>query len=178
MTDAIRYMVYLLLVLAALQDMIQLRISNLFFLALVALYPLWVFTVGFETDIWQNVVVFLLAFGLGALAFRGGMLGGGDVKLFMAAALWFDLGTAPRYLMSIAIFGAILTLVLIVLRRILPVAAAARTGGWAMLQRRGPIPYGVAITGGALLCASLYGFNPAPRLVLPSLDFEQMAAAR
>jgi prepilin peptidase CpaA len=174
MIDLVKYGMWTLLILAALQDVMQLRISNLFVLAILALFPFWIMAVGFNPDVWQNGVVFLIAFVLGSLAFHYGLIGGGDAKLFMAGALWFNLADGPHYLMSIVLFGALMTFVLIVLRRILPPIGrekVATSPGWAMLEPRGPIPYGVAIAAGAILCAALYGFDPQPVLHLPAVDF-------
>ncbi|WP_221792285.1 A24 family peptidase [Aquisediminimonas sediminicola] len=185
MIDIVKYGMWSLLILAALQDVMQLRISNLFVLAILALFPFWLVAVGFNLDVWQNLVVFALAFVLGSLAFHFGLIGGGDAKLFMAGALWFNLADAPHYLMSIVLFGALMTFVLIILRRVLPLlgfkpspqdkADEARGAGWAMLEPKGPIPYGVAIAAGAILCAVLYGFDPQPVLHLPAVDFTPRA---
>jgi prepilin peptidase CpaA len=175
MIDIVKYGMWALLILAALQDVMQLRISNLFVLAVLALFPFWLVAVGFNSDVWQNLVVFALAFVLGSFAFQFGLIGGGDAKLFMAGALWFNLADGPHYLMSIVLFGALMTFVLIILRRVLPVfgfkTANKGRAGWAMLEPKGPIPYGVAIAAGAILCSALYGFDPQPVLHLPAVDF-------
>jgi prepilin peptidase CpaA len=145
--------------LAAIQDLYQLKISNYFSIFIVIFYGVWVLCVGFDADIWQNVVVFLISAALAMIAFSARMVGGGDMKLFAAAALWFDLETAPRFLMAIVMAGLVLALCIIIARRILP--RAPDDAGWAVLRRKGPIPYGIAIAGGAILCAHLYGFNPS-----------------
>lgn len=74
-----------------------------------------------------------------AAAFAGGMMGGGDVKLLTALALWLPLGELAGLLVWMAIGGGVLTLAML---------------AWHRLHRRPgrpEIPYGVAIVGAALL---------------------------
>jgi prepilin peptidase CpaA len=154
------YGFWAVLALAAMQDAWELRISNAFPVALVALYAAWVAVAGFETDIWQNVAVFVFALSAGLFLFAKRWLGGGDVKLFAAAALWFDFRAAPYLLMSIVLAGAVLGAVFIIARRLVPAGVQERSG-WVTLRKKGPIPYGLAIAAGAILCGQVYGFNPA-----------------
>jgi prepilin peptidase CpaA len=69
-----------------------------------------------------------------ALSFRLGMMGGGDVKLLAALALWLPVETLVPMLMVMALIGGVVTVAVIVGRR---------------LRRIGPdseVPYGLAIT--------------------------------
>ena len=151
-----------LLLCAAAQDMWKLRISNLFPVALVALYVIRAASVGFQLDMWQNLAVFAFALSVGIFLFAKKWLGGGDVKLFAAAALWFDFQAAPYLVIAITFGGALLALLFIFVRRMLPTGLAERSG-WLSLKSRGPIPYGLAIAAGAILCSQVYEFNPAPQ---------------
>ena len=77
-------------------------------------------------------------FGLLALAFFAGMMGGGDVKLAAALALWFPPGVTVKFLVLMSIAGGVLTLAVL---------------GWHRLKEREgrpEIPYGVAISFGGL----------------------------
>lgn len=150
-----------LLLLAAGQDLWKLKISNIFPIALIALYVARTMFVGFQSDMWQNAVVFAFALSAGTFLFAKRWLGGGDVKLFAAAALWFDFVAAPYLLVAITFGGAMIALVFIFTRRLLPAGLEAKTG-WVSLKRGGPIPYGLAIAVGAILCSQTYAFNPAP----------------
>ena len=76
-------------------------------------------------------------------------MGGGDVKLLAASALWFDLTSGWRLLVAIALAGGIEALVIIIVRR-MPFSDGARRR-FLLLQRRGPIPYGIAIALGVAL---------------------------
>lgn len=158
-TDYVLYAMQALLLVAALQDMWKLRISNAIPGAIIGLYLCWLAFAGFQADIWQNAVLFVLVLTVGTLLFARDWLGGGDVKLLAAIALWFDLAGGMALLAYVTIGGGIVALGLILLRRLLP--ARVREGvGWAGLQVRGPIPYGIAIAAGTILCVHLNGVNP------------------
>lgn len=90
----------------------------------------------------------LAVFGLGAIGFRLGILGGGDAKLLAAGAFWVGAQGVGLYLAATACAGGVLALV--GLARL----AMPRTGGAVM--SRPSLPYGVAIAAGGLL-ATLAG---------------------
>lgn len=161
-TDYLLYATQALLVVAALQDMWKLRISNAIPGAILGLYLGWLVFVGLPADIWQNAALFTLVLSVGTLLFARDWLGGGDVKLLAAISLWFDLAGGMALLAYVTIGGGIVALVLILLRGALPVRLREATG-WAALRIRGPIPYGVAIAAGAILCIHLNGVNPGAR---------------
>ena len=82
-----------------------------------------------------------------ALLFRFGAMGGGDVKLFSALALWFDVVWVMRLLVVASLLGALVTIVF-----------------WLIHKRRskvGPVkvPYGVAIALAGLWVAGEHIFN-------------------
>jgi prepilin peptidase CpaA len=151
----------LLLMLAAVVDIWKLRIPNLFPIAILLLFPLWVYHAGWTPTLWQNAVLMLVTFFGGALIFSRGWLGGGDVKLLAATALWFDFKGAAALFLFVAIGGALLSVVFILLRRIVP-ARLTSEGNIPSLKARGPIPYGVAIAGGALLAVLSGQISPQP----------------
>lgn len=149
----------LLLAAAALQDMYRLRISNLFPVVIVLLFPAYAVAKGFEASIWQNGAVFLAVLALGILAFGVHWLGGGDVKLLAATALWFDIAGAARLIGAIAVLGAVIALLFILFRRIVPEPALLRSG-MVSLKPKGPIPYGIAISGGAIAAILMGQVSP------------------
>jgi prepilin peptidase CpaA len=73
-----------------------------------------------------------------ACAFYAGMMGGGDVKLAAALALWFSPFATVKFLVLTSLAGGVLTLAVLVWHR-----ARNREG-------RPEIPYGVAIAFGGL----------------------------
>jgi len=111
-------------------------------------------------DLGPALVAATLVFALALLAWRLGALGGGDVKLLAAAALLPQPSLVPDLLVAVALCGGLLALFVLALRPLMPRAAGPRPRGllgrvlrveaWR-LRRRGPLPYAVAIAGGALL---------------------------
>lgn len=174
---AVKCVFIVLVIAAALQDMRELRISNWISVAMIALFPLWIVATRFETDIWQNVALCLLTFAIGTALFALRWLGGGDVKLLAAIALWFDFAAAPALLFCITIGGGVLVLLLLPIRRLLPEAVYRKTK-WKFFQSGGPIPYGLAIAIGAILCSTYPGFNPHPPAALADIGKLPMPVAK
>lgn len=168
MNQAILIAVYALLIGAAIQDIATLRISNLFPITLIALFAAWLYANGIPASIWQNGLVFLAIFVVGTAMFALRWLGGGDVKLLAAGALWFDFRGGIGMFVYMCLCGGLLGLILIFARRVIP--AAIRDGlGWPGLKPRGPIPYGIAISTGIALALLSTGANPSGRPQLPNL---------
>jgi prepilin peptidase CpaA len=87
---------------------------------------------------------------LGAVLFRYGILGGGDVKLYAATALWVGWEHLPIHSVYIGALGLCLALVLIIARQfIMPAVFYFRpTAGAGLPKALIPgegVPYGVAI---------------------------------
>jgi prepilin peptidase CpaA len=159
MTDVLVIAFCVILTAAALQDLLQLKISNVFPVALVMLFLVWVWHAGFDADIWQNIVMFGGSLGLGLLLFARQWLGGGDVKLLAAAALWFDLGSTLSLVVWITMGGGLLALGFMMMRRLVGRVWKSEKMPPA-LRAKGPIPYGLAIAAGAIFCSQTMGFNP------------------
>ncbi|GAA4033028.1 hypothetical protein GCM10022281_10980 [Sphingomonas rosea] len=138
-----------LLALAALQDSVMLKISNYIVAAVLVLGIVAAFVAGPRVDLWENGLVFVIALAIGTFLFGRGMLGGGDVKLFAATVLWFNLNGALRFLIWTAIAGGALAILIIVLRT-LPWPNALRSRV-RVLQAKAGIPYGIAIAAGAII---------------------------
>ena len=138
-----------LLLLAALQDAAMLKISNYICGAVLLLGVAGAVIAGPTAALWENGLGFILALAIGTFLFGRGILGGGDVKLFAATILWFELGTASRLLMWTALAGGALA-VLIILARTLPWPDAIRSRV-RVLQPKAGIPYGIAIAAGAII---------------------------
>jgi len=77
-------------------------------------------------DLAFSVITALLLFFLLFVVFARGIIGGGDVKLAAAIALWLSPPDCYVFLMTTALAGGVLALVHLVLRRILARAAPAR----------------------------------------------------
>ena len=132
----------ILLVLAALEDAVRLRISNLTCAGVFVGAILAMALHGFRVDLWQNALVFAVILAFGTAAFGAGWLGGGDVKLLAAIGLWIDFNTAIAVAGAIAIAGGIIALSYIGARQLRKSANSS--------DRNSKVPYGLAIVAGAL----------------------------
>jgi prepilin peptidase CpaA len=143
----------LLLILAALEDLWRLRISNWICAAIIVAAFIAVVLAGPVAQLWQNVAVFAALLAAGTPLFASGKMGGGDVKLFAATGLWFDLAGAGRMIIAVMIAGGLLAIFVLTLRT-MRWSPKAR-GRIAILRPKGGIPYGVAIAIGALLTLAI-----------------------
>jgi prepilin peptidase CpaA len=140
---------FLLLLAAASQDGLRLQISDWISggIAVAAFGALALS--GPIVGLWQNFVIFAAVLAVGTFMFGRGWMGGGDIKLLAASVLWFDLSNGWRLLVAIALAGGLEALIIIGLRRLRwPDSVRARV---LLLQRRGGIPYGIAIALGVAL---------------------------
>ena len=137
---------FLLLLLAALEDLWRLQIEDWLSggAALGAFLALAVN--GSAAGLWQNLLLFAVVLGIGTLLFARGWMGGGDVKLLAACSLWFDLDQGWRMLVAVAIAGGLESL-LIMMLRLLPWSQRVRRRV-AWLKKGEALPYGVAIAAG------------------------------
>jgi len=136
----------LLLAIAAVTDIATLKIPNFVSLLLAALFPAAA-ALAAHPIVWLSHVaagLAMLAIGIGLFAW--GKLGGGDVKLIAAVALWHGLGLLPSLLLLIGIVGGLLSIACLLLRWArIGVFLAARGIPSVSLQSGADIPYAVAI---------------------------------
>ena len=94
----------------------------------------WLASGGFTlTDISLHLLTAAITFFVFAIAFHLGAMGGGDVKLFAALALWFHWVEVIRLILFASIIGAAVTLIFLAIHT------------WKRREGRARIPYGVAI---------------------------------
>jgi len=139
-TDLLLGLLAVLLLVAAVIDVRTFTISNRLNIAVALLAPLYWLSVGLPLwpDAFIQIGVALAVFLLLAGAFYAGMMGGGDVKLASALALWFSPASTLQFLVVMSIAGGVLTLILFGVHRLRKKAG------------RPEIPYGVAIAFGGL----------------------------
>lgn len=142
-----------LLLIAAIEDAIRLRISNLTCLAILVAGIVAMLLAGPERAMWQNVVVFLGLLIAGTPLFAANKMGGGDIKLLAATGFWFDLQGALMMLVAVLIAGGMLAIFLIGLRRFKGSSQGKQKS--SVGKPRGVIPYGVAISAGTIFTVSL-----------------------
>lgn len=139
-----------LLIAAAVSDLRRFTIPNWICAALVVLYALCC-VIAHQAGSAPTALVFpvlpaLAVLAAGAAAFQRGWLGGGDVKLLAAATLWMPAGQVFDFLTLVALLGGVLAAVVLVVTRLRP-AVAGTTGAVSRIR----LPYGVAISGAAIL---------------------------
>jgi prepilin peptidase CpaA len=156
----------LLMAVAASSDLLTMRISNTLVLILAAGFPVAAWLAGLSLEqigmhFLCGLVVLVVAFGLFALRW----IGGGDAKLAAATTLWLGFGLTLPYLAYTAILGGVLTLAILVLRR-MPLEVWALRWPWLgrLHDRKRGVPYGVAMAIAGLLVYS------------NSVIFQQLAA--
>jgi prepilin peptidase CpaA len=129
-----------ILVVAAVIDVRTFTISNRLNLTVALMAPLYWLSIALP--LWPGIGIQLAAgagvFVLLAAAFYAGVMGGGDVKLAAALALWFSPGSTIKFLVLTSLAGGVLTLGVLAWHR-----ARRREG-------KPEVPYGVAIAFGGL----------------------------
>lgn len=145
------YGAILLLVAAALWDAVTLTIPNYLVLAVLALYAAsW--SVNFDlSDILFDLLAAAMVFAVCFVLFALGWLGGGDAKLAPGAVLWADYDGLLEFVIAMTLAGGILSIVLLALRGGLRAAGASQESLPVVLQWASPVPYGIAISAGAIL---------------------------
>ena len=139
------------LVTSAITDLKARRIDNWLTGAVALGAPLFWWASGLS--LWPGVAlqfsVALAAFAVLAVLFAFRAMGGGDVKLLTALALWIEPLQFGQLIVMMALLGGVLTLVF---------------GAWHIMRRRKDrlaIPYGVAISAAGLWVLSAYYFPAA-----------------
>ena len=140
LVDALCALLAIMLLWAAVVDIRTFTISNRLNLSIALLAPLFWWATG--TELWPEAAIRIGVaagvFVLLALAFQLGAMGGGDVKLAAALALWFAPGDTLLLIVLMSLAGGVLTLI------VLGVHRARKIHG------RPEVPYGVAIAFGGL----------------------------
>lgn len=128
------------LLIAAFTDMHRRQIDNWLNAGIALAAPLYWWAAGYSLwpDVAYQLGLALAVFAVFAVLFALRWMGGGDVKLLTALALWIAPHWFAKLLIMMALFGGALTLVL---------------GMWHIARRqrdRLAIPYGVAISAAGL----------------------------
>lgn len=130
-----------LLVSAGIQDARTREIANWKNAAVALLAPVWWYANGL--DVWPDMALqvggALAVFLVFLVAFHFGMMGGGDVKLIVALALWLPFPAFLTMLMVMSIAGGVVTIVMMIDR------------AWKKNEGQVEVPYGVAIAIAGLL---------------------------
>ena len=147
-TELLLGLLAILLVVAAVIDVRTFTISNGLNATVALMAPLYWWSIGLPLwpDAAIQVAVAAGVFAVLAATFYMGMMGGGDVKLAAALALWFKPFTTLKILVIMSLAGGLLTLIVLILHK--KRAKPAIPGGAPAAKPE--VPYGVAIAIGAL----------------------------
>ncbi|WP_085810458.1 prepilin peptidase [Sphingomonas sp. TZW2008] len=131
----------ILLVSAGIEDARIREIANWKNAAIALLAPAWWVAIGLAPwpDMAFQLALGLLVFGVFAIAFHYGQMGGGDVKLIGAIALWLPATPLLQMLLVMSIVGGVLTLIMMIEHK------------FSRNKRILEVPYGVAIAIAGLL---------------------------
>jgi prepilin peptidase CpaA len=130
----------LLLLIAAVTDLKARIIANRLNLAIALLAPTYWWASGLAPwpDMALQAAVGLIVFAIFAGLFARGWMGGGDVKLLGALALWLPWVPLMRMLFAMSVLGGVLTLIVVAVHRM------------RKLKTSPEVPYGVAIASAGL----------------------------
>ncbi len=131
---------------AAISDLLRGTIPNAANTAMFVLWVAWVIS-GAEASIGYSFLIGAGVFALGAVLFQLGQMGGGDVKMLTALAIWAGPSEFLVFLIQVAFAGGILTIVWLTHMRFVAPAIGRMPAN--VTERF--VPYGVAIAAGAYL---------------------------
>jgi len=144
-------------VMAAISDFKGLRIPNIYSVIIFVLFVvcyLLLMALGaampFATII-SHLLGFILVF-VGSFALYAFKIwGGGDQKLVSAFSIWMGFSAIPVFLVYTSVFGGLLGLTAIILKKYKPIKTPLK-GSWVdqVQSGVGKVPYGIAIMLGAL----------------------------
>jgi len=142
-----------LMIAAAVKDATSYTIPNWIPLSVAVLFPVTAVAAGLPlAAMGAHLAVGAVALVIGMVMFALRWLGGGDAKLFAAAALWLGWPASLTFVIGASLVGGVLAVLLL----------SARSGalrplmllgpGWVarLAEPGGGVPYGVAIAGGAI----------------------------
>ena len=142
---------------AAVSDWRSFRIPNILPGFIIILFLAAQSYSGFTAAQWGHGFHFLIALSFGMVLFALRWIGGGDAKLYAAIALWFDMKSAVILIFMTGISGLLLAICYLIVRMFIRRKGPAKSTLVKRKQER-RIPYGVAISIGAVLTASFIGW--------------------
>jgi prepilin peptidase CpaA len=141
-----------LLIYAACSDIARYIIPNWISIALVAIYPVVALAAGQPlTEIGLHLLFACAVLAVGFFLFAANIIGGGDAKLFAAAAMWTGFNAFFPFFYWTVVAGGLMALALIAARQFVKQAETNPPFVNHLLKKQNGIPYGVAIMAGGLM---------------------------
>lgn len=138
---------------AAASDIMTMTIPNRLMLALIAGFVVVVPVAGLDLQaVLLHVGAGAVVLACGFVLFTFGWIGGGDAKFAAVVALWLGWSYTLEFVVTSAIFGGLLTLAILALRRnLLPAFALRQSWLFRLHDPKSGVPYGVALAAAALV---------------------------
>lgn len=130
-------------------DLTRYTIPNWLAGSLLLLYPLAVYMAHTRIDWKMAVLGMVIVFAAGYVIFAMKWMGGGDIKLLTACALWVGFTHLLEFIFLVAVLGGVLSVLVWGLRKLLLYFPVKYTIP-RILRDGEPVPYGVAIAIGFL----------------------------
>ncbi|WP_104662367.1 A24 family peptidase [Ensifer adhaerens] len=169
MTEAAIFVIFpFCLGFAAFSDLLTMTIPNRVSAILLGAFVLVAPMAGLGfAEIGLHLAAAALVFAVCFVLFAANVMGGGDAKLLTASALWFGLTPSlTAFLLYVSIFGGLLTLAVLLLRRQENTILASGIPFPHLLLTAKKIPYGIAI--------ALGGFAAYPSSPLVEAAFARL----
>jgi prepilin peptidase CpaA len=149
---------------AAFSDIATMTIPNWVSIVIALAFPIAALFAGMPAaqiglHIACGVAIFVVGFGL----FHFGVLGGGDVKVFTAVAVWTGFASLAQFLSITFLAGGVLALFMLALRRFFSPGPKTPAFLNRLLDKARGVPYAVAIAAGSIASALSW---PLSRMVL------------
>ena len=138
---------------AACADLITMKIPNRLSLLLVATVPVAAWALGMAPMLLLlhlSAALAMLLLGMGLFAL--GWIGGGDAKMLAAVSAWMGWAGLPAFLLSATLAGGVLTILVLIFRKI-DLVGRVKTIPWVarLHSEEQGIPYGIALAIGGLV---------------------------
>ncbi|HEX3439875.1 MAG TPA: prepilin peptidase [Pseudolabrys sp.] len=164
-TEAVTLLLFpALMAFAASSDLLTMTISNRLSLALAGGFILLAIATGMGLSILgMHLAAAALVLVVSFVFFTQGWIGGGDAKLAAATALWFGFDYLLDYMVYAALFGGVLTVLLLQFRKLpLPNLLARQAWIQRLHEKGGGVPYGIALAAAALAVYPKTGWMSVP----------------
>jgi prepilin peptidase CpaA len=142
-----------LMALSASMDLLTFTIPNRICICLALGYLVLAAALGVTApDVVLNISCALATLALAFVLFNLGWVGGGDAKPAAATAIWLGWNSILDYGLAAAIFGGVLTLIILG-ARMAPLPAAVGRVAWVarLHDCRSGVPYGIALAAAGLM---------------------------
>jgi len=147
---------------AAASDLLTMRISNKLVLTLLAGFVVLVPFSGMQLEmLYGHLAAGGIVLAVAFTFFAFGWIGGGDAKFAAVTSLWLGWSLLLPYVVYAGIFGGMLTLLILMVRR-WPLPAALVGVPWVdrLHNAQTGVPYGIALAAAAMLIyANSFIFN-------------------